>query len=142
MRDRLEECYENELHFIRKMASEFARDRPKIADRLALGPDGRQSSDPHVERLIESFAFLTARVRLKLEDEFPELTNSLLGLLYPHYLAPIPSMSIAQFLLDPGQGQLTSGFTIPRESRLIYREVRGVPCRFKTAYPVTLWPIE
>src|SRR5579872_2567383 len=106
MRDRLEECYENELHFIRKMASEFARDRPKIADRLALTGDPRESSDPHVERLIESFAFLTARVRLKLEDEYPELTDALLGLIYPHYLAPIPSMSIAQFILDPSQGRL------------------------------------
>ena len=142
MRDRLEEFYEQELFFIRRMAAEFARDRPKIADRLALGPDTRESSDPHVERLIESFAFLTARVRLKLEDEFPELTNSLLGLLYPHYLAPIPSLSIAQFTLDPSQGKLTDGFTIPRDSRLISREVRGVPCRFRTAYPVTLWPLE
>ncbi|MBM4078034.1 MAG: type VI secretion system baseplate subunit TssF, partial [Planctomycetes bacterium] len=78
----------------------------------------------------------------KLEDEFPELTTSLLELLYPHYLAPIPSMSIAQFTLDPNQGQLTDGFTIPRHSRLISRDVRGVPCRFQTAYPVTLWPIE
>lgn len=142
MRERLEEFYEQELFFIRRMAAEFARDRPKIADRLAIGPDMRESADPHVERLIESFAFLTARVRLKLEDEFPELTESLLGLLYPHYVAPIPSMSIAQFTLDPGQGKLTNGFTIPRHSRLISRDVRGVPCRFRTAYPVTLWPIE
>ena len=142
MRDRLEEFYEQELFFIRRMAAEFARDRPKIADRLALGPDTRESSDPHVERLIESFAFLTARVRLKLDDEFPELTTSLLGLLYPHYLAPIPSLSIAQFTFDPSQGKLTDGFTIPRDSRLISREVRGVPCRFRTAYPVTLWPLE
>ncbi len=142
MRDRLEQFYEQELFFIRRMAAEFARDRPKIADRLALGADTRESGDPHVERMIESFAFLTARVRLKLEDEFPELTDSLLGLLYPHYLAPIPSMSIAQFVLDPNQGKLTDGFTIPRESRLISREVKGIPCRFRTAYPVTLWPIE
>lgn len=142
MRDRLEEFYEHELYFIRRMAADFARDRPKIADRLALGPEIRESSDPHVERLIESFAFLTARVRLKLEDEFPELTSSLLGLLYPHYLAPIPSLSIAQFMLDPSQGKLTDGFTIPRDSRMISREVRGVPCRFRTAYPVTLWPVE
>lgn len=100
MRDRLEEFYEQELFFIRRMAADFARDRPKIADRLVLSPEGHESADPHVERLIESFAFLTARTRLKLEDEFPELTDSLLGLLYPHYLAPIPSASIAQFTLD------------------------------------------
>lgn len=142
MRDRLEQFYEQELFAIRRLAAEFARDRPKIADRLAVESTTGESADPHVERLVESFAFLTARVRLKLEDEFPELTEALLGLLYPHYLAPIPSCSIAQFQLDPTQGQLTDGFTIPRYSRLISREVQGVPCRFRTAYPVTLWPLE
>ncbi|WP_010585390.1 type VI secretion system baseplate subunit TssF [Schlesneria paludicola] len=142
MRDRLEEFYEHELYYIRRMAAEFSRDRPKIADRLDLGNEARESADPHVERLIESFAFLTARVRLKMEDEFPELTDSLLGLLYPHYLNPIPSLSIAQFLLDPSQGKLTDGFTIPRQSRLISRDVQGIPCRFRTTYPVTLWPLE
>jgi type VI secretion system protein ImpG len=142
MRDRLEEFYEQELLFIRRMAGEFARDRPKIADRLDLGREPRESSDPHVERMIESFAFLTARVRLKLEDEFPELTNSLMGLLYPHYLAPVPSLSIGQFTLDPSQGQMTDGFTIPRHSRLISHDVQGMPCRFRTAFPVTLWPLE
>ncbi len=141
MRDRLEQFYEQELFAIRRLAGEFARDRPKIADRLAVEARSGESADPHVERLIESFAFLTARVRLKIEDEFPELTEALLGLLYPHYLAPIPSCSIAQFQLDPSQ-QLTDGFTIPRHSRLISREVQGVPCRFQTAYPVTLWPLE
>ena len=142
MRDRLEEFYERELFYIRRMAAEFALDRPKIADRLDISTDTRVSADPHIERLIESFAFLTARVRLKIEDEFPELTDSLMSLLYPHYLAPIPSVSIAQFVLDPSQGKVTDGFTIPRESRLTSREVQGVPCRFRTAYPVTLWPLE
>ncbi len=142
MRDRLEEFYERELFYIRRMAAEFALDRPKIADRLDISTDTRVSADPHIERLIESFAFLTARVRLKIEDEFPELTDSLMSLLYPHYLAPSPSVSIAQFVLDPSQGKVTDGFTIPRESRLTSREVQGVPCRFRTAYPVTLWPLE
>jgi len=142
MRDRLEEFYERELFFIRRMAAEFARERPKIADRLAVDRESGESADPHVERLIESFAFLTARVRLKLEDEFPELTESLIGLMYPHYLAPIPSLSIAQFHLDPAQGQLSNGFVIPRHSRLNSRTVQGVSCRFRTAYPVTLWPVE
>ena len=142
MRDRLEEFYEQELFFIRQLAAEFARDRPKIADRLLVAAQTGESSDPHVERLIESFAFLTARVRLKIEDEFPELTNSLLELLYPHYLAPFPSASIAQFHLDPSQSQLTDGYTVPRHSPLSSRHVRGVPCRFRTAYPVTLWPLQ
>ncbi|HVJ66524.1 MAG TPA: type VI secretion system baseplate subunit TssF, partial [Caulifigura sp.] len=142
MRDRLEQFYEQELLFIRRMAADFARDRPKIADRLMLPQDARESSDPHIERLIESFAFLTARIRLKLEDEFPELVNSLMGLLYPHYLAPVPSMTVAQFSLDASGGQSTDGFTIPRHSRLFSHSIQGVQCRFRTAYPVTLWPLE
>lgn len=142
MREQLELLYEQELDSIRRLAAEFARDRPKIADRLAVEHDTGISVDPHVERLIEAFAFLTARVRLKLEDEFPELTDSLLGILYPHYLAPVPSMAVAQFQLDPDQGLLTNGYTVPRHSRLTSREVEGIPCRFRTAYPVTLWPVE
>ena len=142
MRDALETQYENELNFIRRMALEFARDRPKIADRLYLDRETGESADPHVERMIEAFAFLTARIRLKLDDEFPEISDALLETLYPHYLAPVPSMSIVQFDLDPAQGQLTTGFTIPRHSRLYTREVGGVPCRFRTCYDVTLWPLE
>jgi type VI secretion system protein ImpG len=137
----LEAQYENELSFVRRLGADFARQRPKIADRLLLDRESGEAEDPHVERLIEAFAFLTARIRLKLDDDFPELTDALIGTLYPHYLAPVPSMSIVQFELDPGQGQLTSGHTIPRHSRLYSREVSGVPCRFQTCYPVTLWPI-
>ena len=79
MRDALETHYENELNYIRRMALEFARDRPKIADRLYMDRETGQSEDPHVERIIEAFAFLTARIRLKLEDDFPEITDALLG---------------------------------------------------------------
>jgi type VI secretion system protein ImpG len=142
VRDALEARYEDELKYIRRLGVEFARERPKIADRLLLDRETGESEDPHVERLIEAFAFLTARIRLKLDDEFPEITDALLGVLYPHYLAPIPSMSLVQFELSPGQGHLTGGYTIPRHSRLYSREVRGLPCRFRTAYPVTLWPLE
>ena len=92
--------------------------------------------------MIEAFAFLTARIRLKLEDEFPEITDALLGILYPHYLAPVPSMAVVQFDMDPMQGQLSTGFTVAAHSRLYSREVDGIPCRFRTCYPVTLWPLE
>src|SRR4051812_47520055 len=129
-RDRLEAFYENELAYIRKLGTEFAKKRPKIAGRLMIKHGSGVSTDPHVERLIEAFAFLTARVRLKLEDEFPELTESLLTILYPHYLAPIPSMGIAQFEVDPERGKLPNGYTIPRHSKLRTHDVRGVPCRF------------
>jgi type VI secretion system protein ImpG len=141
-RNPLETFYESELSYIRQMGADFARERPKIADRLLVDRETGKSTDPHVERIIEAFAFLTARVQLKLHDEFPELTEALLGTLYPHYLAPIPSMAVAQFEVDPARANLPQGHTVERHSRLFSREVRGTPCRFRTAYPVTLWPIE
>jgi type VI secretion system protein ImpG len=100
MRDDLLDYYERELTFLRQMGAEFAEKYPKIASRLLLEPD--RCEDPHVERMIEAFAFLAGRVHLKIDDEFPEITEALLGILYPHYIRPIPSMSIVEFHLDPG----------------------------------------
>jgi type VI secretion system protein ImpG len=131
--------YNRELSFVRRQGAQFAEAHPKIAGRLRLGAES--SEDPHVERLIEAFAYLTARVRHKLDDDFPELTEALLGVLYPHYLAPLPSMAIVQFDLDPRQ-QLTAGYTIPQHSPLETEPIQGEPCRFRTCYPVTLWPID
>ncbi|HEX7174318.1 MAG TPA: type VI secretion system baseplate subunit TssF [Pyrinomonadaceae bacterium] len=140
MRDDLLTYYERELAFVRQMGAEFAQKYPKIASRLLLEPD--KCEDPHVERMIEAFAFLAARVHLKIDDEFPEITESLLNVLYPHYLAPIPSLSIVQFALDPEQGKLTTGYHIPRDTALYSRPIQGTPCRFRACYPVTLWPVE
>ena len=140
MADDLLTYYERELSFLRQMGAEFAAKYPKIASRLLLESD--TSEDPHVERLIQAFAFLAARVHHKINDEYPEITESLLNVIYPHYLAPVPSMSIIQFVLDPDQGQLTSGYDIAKESILYSQPVDGSPCRFRTCYPVTLWPLE
>ncbi len=140
MRDQLLSYYERELGFFRQMGAEFADKYPKVAGRLLLEPD--KCEDPHVERLIEAFAFLAGRVHLKIDDEFPEITEALLNVLYPHYLAPIPSMSIAQFALDAQQGKLTTGYEIARDTVLYSRPIQGTPCRFRTSYPVTLWPLE
>src|ERR1700722_17164686 len=108
--------YERELLFVRKFAQEFARRYPAAAGRLML--DGGRSADPHIERLIESFAPLTGRVQHKLDDEFPELTDALLSVLYPHYLSPIPSMAIVQFDVDPNRAKLPGGFAIEQHSKL------------------------
>jgi type VI secretion system protein ImpG len=140
MRDELLSYYERELIFLRQIGAEFAGKYPKIAGRLMLEPD--KCEDPHVERMIEAFAFLAGRIHLKLDDELPEITESFLNVLYPHYLAPIPSMSIARFALDPEQGKLTSSYQIERGTILYSRPIQGTPCRFRTAYPVTLWPID
>ncbi len=95
--------------------------------------------DPHVERLLEGVAFLGARVHQRLDDEFPELTDALLGVLYPHYLAPFPSCSIAQFHC---QADLDAPVTLPAGIAVGTEPVRGETCRFRTAWSQTLWPIE
>lgn len=140
MADDLLPYYERELSFLRQLGAEYAEKYPKIAGRLLLEPG--KCEDPHVERLLEAFAFLTARIQRKLDDELPEISESLLNILYPHYLNPIPSMSIVQFVPDPTQAKLTSGHRIPRGSTVYSQEVDGTPCRFRTAYDVTLWPLE
>ena len=140
MRDDLLDYYENELTFLRQLGKEFADKHPKIAARLQL--DVNRCDDPHVERLLEGFALLAARVHLKIDDEFPQITEGLLNVLYPHFLRPIPSMTVAQFRLDPEQGKLTTGLSVPRGSILYSRPVDGVPCKFRTCYDVTLWPFE
>jgi type VI secretion system protein ImpG len=140
MRDELLDYYERELTFLRQMGAEFAEKYPKIASRLLLEQD--RCEDPHVERLVEAFAFLAARVHLKIDDEFPEITESLLGVMYPHYIRPIPSMSIVEFHLDPEQAKVTKGFRVARGSLLYSRPVDGVPCRFRTCYDTRLWPLQ
>jgi type VI secretion system protein ImpG len=140
MPDDLLTYYERELTFMRQIGAEFAAKYPKIASRLLLEAD--KSEDPHVERLIQAFAYLAARIHHKVDDEFPEITDALLGVLYPHYLAPVPSMSTVQFVPDADQGKLTSGHRIEAGSTLYSQPVNGTPCRFRTCYPVTLWPIE
>lgn len=139
MRDELLDYYTRELTFLRQLGAEFAEKYPKIASRLVLEPD--RCEDPHVERLIEAFAFLAARVHLKLDDEFPQVTEALLGMLYPHYLRPVPSMSVVEFHLDPEQGKLTTGLKIPRDTVLYSRPVDGFPCKFRTCYDTTIWPL-
>jgi type VI secretion system protein ImpG len=140
MSDALLPYYDRELSYVRRLAGQFAEAHPKIAARLRLGPDS--SEDPHVERLIEAFAYLNARTRRKLEDDFPEITEALLGVLYPHYQLPIPSMAIVQFDLAEEQNGLTAGATLPRHTPLETEPIQGLPGRFRTCYPVTLHPIE
>jgi type VI secretion system protein ImpG len=139
MRDELLYYYEQELGYLRRMGAAFAEKYPKIASRLLLEPS--KCEDPHVERLLEGFAFLAARIHLKLEDDFPEISDALLGIVYPHYLRPIPSTSIAEFHLDPEQGKLTTGLKIPRDAVLYSRPVGGAPCKFRTCYDTVLWPV-
>src|ERR1700685_2643502 len=139
MRDDLLLYYERELDYLRKMAVQFAEKHPKVASRLVLEPT--KCEDPHVERLLEAFAFLTARVHLKMEDEFPEITEALLSVVYPQLVRPIPSMSVVEFQLDPEKGKLASGMKIERNAPLYSKPIGGVPCTFRTCYETTLWPL-
>jgi type VI secretion system protein ImpG len=138
--DDLLDYYQRELSYLRHQGAEFAQHYPRVAARLDLS--GTDSPDPHVERVLESFAFLTARIQRRLDSEFPEIPAALLGVLYPHLTAPVPSMAIAQIQVDPGQARAATGFTIPDNTQLHAEAIDGLPCRFRTCYPVTLWPIE
>jgi type VI secretion system protein ImpG len=131
--------YRDELSYLRRMGREFKKQYAKLASRLEISDN--ECSDPHVERLIQSFAFLTARLQLNLRDEFPEITTALLGTLYPQLINPIPAMGIARFKLDPTQGKTTTGNLIPRETALFYDTPQRLTCRFRTCYPVTMWPL-
>jgi type VI secretion system protein ImpG len=141
MDPRLLDYYNRELRFIREMGGEFARAYPKIAGRLGL--DSFECADPYVERLLEGFAFLAARVQLKLDAEFPRFTQHLLESVYPNFLAPVPSMTVLQFQPDLTEGALAEGFPIARDS--VVRSVLGkgerTACEYRTAHDVTLWPL-
>jgi type VI secretion system protein ImpG len=142
MDPRLLKYYTRELQHIREMGGEFAKEFPKIAGRLGL--DGFECADPYVERLLEGFAFLAARVQLKADTEFPRFTQHLLEMVYPQYLVPTPSMAVVQFQPDPNEGALADGFVIGRNSVLRTPLGKGdqTPCEYRTAHEVTLWPIE
>ena len=136
MPDQLLPLYDQELAYLRNLAGSFADAHPKIAGRLRLSADA--VDDPHVARLIEGVALIAARIRQKLDDEFPELTNSLLGSLYPHLLAPFPSAAIAAFTAIP---ELDGAYHIPRHTPLEMEPIGGESCRYRTTQAVELWPI-
>src|SRR2546423_2680992 len=139
MREELLHYYERELTYLRRMGAEFAQKYPKVAGRLLLEPS--KCDDPHVERMLEAFAFMAARVHLKIDDDFPEVSEALLNIVYPHYVRPIPSMSIVEMRLDPEQGKLTTGYRVPRDTLVYSRPVNGVRCRSRTAYDTPLCPL-
>ena len=142
MDPRLLRLYSDELTHLREVGGEFAREFPKIASRL--GMEGMEVTDPYVERLLEGFAFLAARVQLKLDAEQPRLIAHLLEATYPNFLAPMPSMMIARLAVDSADPNLARGFAVPRGTALISELPRGqdTHCEFRTAHAVTLWPIE
>ncbi len=138
MVDELLPYYEKELAYIRQLGAEFANEHPKIAGRLGINAETIE--DPHVSRLIESFAYLNARIQHKLEDDFPELSDALLEVLFPHYHRPIPSMSIVQFI--PDKDKLDTSYTLDKKTLLETEQFGGETCQFSTIYETQLHPFE
>ncbi len=133
--------YERELQFIREMGAEYAREFPKIAGRLGI--DENITSDPYVERLYEGFAFLAARIQLRIEAEYPRFTQNLLNVIYPQYLSQTPSMAVVQFEPAADSG-FEGGVKIPRHTSLKAMAPVGdqTACTFRTAQSVSLWPLK
>jgi type VI secretion system protein ImpG len=138
--------YRRELDYLRNAGREFARKHPEMAGRLELG--GLESPDPHVERLIESFAFLTGRIRRDLDSEFPSIAGALLEALHPGFMTPVPAMTVVRFVPDLKQGVASARRLVGRGTPLHAfgrrertPEVADVPCQFRTCYPVDVWPI-
>jgi type VI secretion system protein ImpG len=138
------DLYNRELAHLRMTGAEFAKHFPKIAGRLGGLDEFQACQDPFVERLMEGFAFLAARVQLKLDAEFPRFTQSLIETICPHYLAPTPSMCIVQFKPEFDEKGLADGFPIPRGCSL--HSMLGTSdqtrCEYRTAHDITLWPIK
>jgi type VI secretion system protein ImpG len=142
MDPRLLQLYSEELSHVREMGAEFAQEYPKIAARL--GMEGIAVADPYVERLIEGFAFVAARIRLKLDAEFPRFSEQLLQIVYPQFLAPVPAMGIAQFRPKTGTSLLSAPISVPRGTKLRAPLARGesTACEFRTSHALSIWPLE
>ncbi len=138
MADELLPYFEKELAFIRQMGAEFASEHPKIAGRLGINAETIE--DPHVSRLIEGFAYLNARIQHKLDDDFPELSDALLEVLFPHYQRPIPSMSIVQFVAD--NEKLDATYKLAKNTLLETEQFGGETCQFNTIYETQLHPFK
>jgi type VI secretion system protein ImpG len=139
---RLLHYYNRELSYLRELGGEFAKHFPKIAGRLGL--DEFECTDPYVERLLEGFAFLSARVQLKIDAEYPRFTQGLMSILVPHLLAPTPSLAVVQLRPSTKQGQLAEGHTVARGTALKATLGRGehTACEYRTSQDVELWPLE
>src|SRR6188768_435241 len=142
MDPRILKYYNRELAHLREMGGEFAAEFPKIAGRLSL--DSFECADPYVERLLEGFAFLAARLQMRLDSEFPRFTHHLFEMVYPQYVSPTPSVAVVQLKPDLKEGALADGFVVPRGSSLkgILGKGEATACEYRTAHDVTLYPLE
>lgn len=127
--------YRDELNYLREMGNLFARANPRLSRFLA-----KEASDPDVERLLEGFAFLVGRLRQRLDAEMPEVAHGLLQLIWPHYLRPIPPITIMRF--RPAEGGAGGAISVPRGTTVQSRPVEGEAVEFKTRVDLTVLPFE
>ena len=132
--------YQRELTWLRHAGARFAERYPKVARRLELAPG--ECPDPHVERLLEGFSLLAARLQRRLDDDYAEFSDALLEQLYPLALRPLPSAAVVQFEPDPTKGNLAEGYALPRDTPLFVTTRNGESVHFRTTAEVTLWPLE
>jgi len=138
--EELLEYYQQEMVYLRRAGAKFAQQYPHVAETLNL--TATDTSDPHVERLLESFAFLTAKLQKEIDGRFSRFSNTLLSVLYPQFVEPFPSAAIAEFKLSPHLGKIATGYVVPKGTPLFTEAQTGQQCRFQTTYPVEMWPVE
>ncbi|USO01676.1 MAG: type VI secretion system baseplate subunit TssF [Alphaproteobacteria bacterium] len=138
--DRILHYYQKELQYLRNEGAAFAKQYPKIAKRLELS--GTDIADPHVERLIEAFAYLTAKIQKNVDDQYPHVAKAILDTLYPQFTHPVPPATIIQFDTHDSQDSFSEGAEIPKETLLFTGTNDDTECYFRTAYPVQVWPVE
>jgi type VI secretion system protein ImpG len=129
-----------EMAYLRDEGAAFAARHPRVAGALDISADG--AADPHVERLVEAFAFLTGRVQRNLDHQLPRLASALLDALHPLLTAPLPSMAIAEARVDPARARAAQGFTLPRGTELTAETDVGATVRMRTGWDLEVWPFE
>lgn len=131
----LESYFQDELAYLHEMGESFSDEHPGLAPYLS-----QKGTNPDVERLLEGFAFIAAKLRKKLDDELPELSMNLHSVLWPEYLRPVPSMSIVEF--TPLRKVITTKNSIAKGTEVRSIEIDGTSCRFQTCYDVDIYPLK
>ena len=140
--EKIVQYYQAELAYLRTSGMEFAKRYPKIAEKLDVSDSA--SSDPHVERMIESFAYMTGKLQKQIDDQLPEIANTLLSILYPPLTMPVPSMTMMHFDADMRAAQQAPGTLVKRGTQVYAKseDDNEIVCTFKTCHDINIWPLE
>ena len=136
----LMDYFSRELEYLRREGKDFGKKYPQVASRLDLRES--ESLDPHVERLIEAFAFLSARVRRDIDRDYSQIANNVLDKFCPSLLQPIPSLTIVNLKSNESLGKLTKPLKIPRHSKVSAHSDTNQVCTFRTVWDSSFVPLE